>query len=241
LIDLHGRLVGINTAIFSQGGGNIGIGFAIPINLAMRVTEQLLDTGTVQRGFFGISVQDLTPALVAAFGLEKNRGAVITNVVDNSPAADAGLQAGDILVRIDDKEIRNEADVHNQVGLLPVGEHVGLQILRGGERVALRIKVASRTQESDLSAQGNKRLAGVSIGEIPADNRFDKRLQGIYVVGVARGSLAWRSGLRQGDIITSVNHHNIEDVQTFVRQVDGRDEPLLLRILRADSALFIVI
>lgn len=241
LVNLNGDLVGINTAIFSRSGGNIGIGFAIPINLAMQIAEQLLKTGTVKRGFFGISVQDLNPSLVDAFGLDKNRGAVITNVIKGSPSEEAGLQPGDIVININSREIKNASDVRNQVGLLPVGNYVVLDILRGGKKLAVKVQVSSNQQDINLPTKGNKRLAGVSIDEISADSRYYNRLKGVSVAAVERGSLAWRSGLRQGDIITSVNHYEVEDVQTFINLINGKDQPLLLRIIRGNSAAFIVI
>lgn len=242
LVNLRGELVGINNAIFSQSGGNVGIGFAIPINFAMQITEQLLKTGKVIRGFLGVSVQDLNASLVEAFGLQQNRGAVITNVIEGSAAANAELKPGDIIIKINNRDIKNSADVRNQIGLLPVDASVVVDILRGGKQLSVRVKVASKEHDSSSPAQGNKRLAGVSVGEISADSRYYKTIQGISVVEVQRGSLSWRSGLRKGDIITSVNRSQVADVQTFVKLVDGKqDQALLLRIVRGNTAAFIVI
>jgi len=241
LVNLRGELVGINTAIFSQSGGNIGIGFAIPINLAMQIAEQLLENGKVQRGFLGISAQDLTPALAEAFGLNQNKGAVITSVDDDSPAGKAGLQPGDILLKINGRDVKNAGDVRNSFGLLTVGEQVVFDILRAGKNKKISTIVTAAKEEVSLPVAINKRLEGVTINEIKEDYQYYGKIGGVYVVEVDRGSPAWRSGLRKGDIITSVNRQTVKDVPIFLKLVNGKDGPLLLRILRGNAAAFIVI
>ncbi len=241
LVNLRGELVGINTAIFSQSGGNIGIGFAIPINLAMQIAEQLLENGKVQRGFLGISAQDLTPALAEAFGLNQNKGAVITSVDEDSPAGKAGLQPGDILVKINGRDVKNAGDVRNSFGLLTVGEQVVFDILRAGKNKKISTIVTAAKEEVSLPVAINKRLEGVTINEIKEDYQYYGKIGGVYVVEVDRGSPAWRSGLRKGDIITSVNRQTVKDVPIFLKLVNGKDGPLLLRILRGNAAAFIVI
>lgn len=241
LVNLRGELVGINTALFSQGGGNIGIGFAIPINLAMQITEQLLESGKVQRGFLGISTQDLTPILAEAFGLNQNKGAVITSVDDDSPAGKAGLQPGDILLKINGRDVKNASDVRNRFGLLAVGEQVVFDILRGGQSKKITTTVTVEKEDVSSAQVINTRLEGVIISELGSDHPYFGKVEGIHVVNVQRGSAAWRSGLRKGDVITSVNRQTIKDVQMFLKQVGGKEEPLLLRILRGNAAAFIVI
>ena len=243
LVDLRGELVGINTAIYSQSGGNIGIGFAIPINLAIQIMEQLLENGQVQRGFLGISAQDLTPALIEAFGLTQNNGAVITSVDENSPAGKAGLQPGDILIKINDRDIKNASEVRNRFGLLTVGDQVDFDILRGGKskKITTTVTAAKEDNSSLAPVAVNTRLEGVTINEIGNDHPYYGQVEGIYVVNVERGSPAWRSGLRQGDVITSANRQLVKDVPTFLNLVNGKNEPLLLRILRGNAAAFIVI
>jgi len=241
LVNLRGELVGINTALFSQGGGNIGIGFAIPINLAMQITEQLLENGKVQRGFLGISTQDLNPALIEAFGLKQKKGAVITSVVEDSPAGKAGLQPGDILIKINGRDVKNASDVRNRFGLLAVGEQVVFDILRGGQSKKITTTVTAEKEEVSSPQATNKRLDGVIISELGSDHRYFGKVEGIHVVDVQRGSPAWRSGLRKGDVITSVNRQTVKDVQMFLKKVGGKEESLLLRILRGNAAAFIVI
>jgi len=241
LVDLRGELVGINTAIFSQGGGNIGIGFAIPINLAMQIMEQLVESGQVQRGFLGISTQDLTPALVEAFGLKHKKGAVITSVDEDSPAGKAGLQPGDILLKINGRDVKNAGDVRNRFGLLTIGEQVAFDILRAGENKKITTIVTAAKEEISSPVAINKRLEGVTINEVGEDHRYYGKVKGVYVIDVLRGSPAWRSGLRKGDVITSVNRQTVKDVAIFLKFVNGKDGPLLLRILRGNAAAFIVI
>ncbi|MCH8162692.1 MAG: DegQ family serine endoprotease [Proteobacteria bacterium] len=241
LVNLRGELVGINTALFSQGGGNIGIGFAIPINLAMQITEQLLKNGKVQRGFLGVSTQDLNPALIEAFGLKQKKGAVITSVVEDSPAGEAGLQPGDILIKINGRDVKNASDVRNRFGLLTVGEQVVFDILRGGQSKKITTTVTAEKEEVSSPQATNKRLDGVIISELGSDHRYFGKVEGIHVADVQRGSPAWRSGLRKGDVITSVNRQTVKDVQMFLKKVGGKEEPLLLRILRGNAAAFIVI
>jgi Do/DeqQ family serine protease len=241
LVNLRGELVGINTAIFSQSGGNIGIGFAIPINLAMQITEQLLEKGKVQRGFLGVSAQNLTPALVEAFGLKQNKGAVITRVDEGSPAGKAGLQPGDILLKINGRDVKNAGDVRNRFGLLAVGEQVIFDILRAGKSKKITTTVTAAKEQISSPVAINKRLEGVIVNELGEDHHYYGKIEGIYVVDVQRGSPAWRSGLRKGDVITSVNRQIVKDVPMFLKLVNGKDEPLLLRILRGSAAAFIVI
>ena len=241
LVNLNGELVGINTAIFSQHGGNIGIGFAIPINLALDIMEQLLETGQVQRGFLGIHAQDLSPDLAEAFGLERKTGAVITNVLKDSPAEKAGLVAGDIILKIDGKRVRNAGDVRNRIGLLKVGQKVSFDILRSGKPVSVTAEIAVSEKTAGLPAAVNPRLQGITVGELEQNHPLFGQIEGVTVITVETGSAAWRSGLRPGDVITSVNHVQVTDVQTFLSAVNNHNDALLLRIVRGNTAAFVVI
>ncbi|MGI9229271.1 MAG: DegQ family serine endoprotease [Gammaproteobacteria bacterium] len=242
LVNLKGELVGINTAIFSRSGGNIGIGFAIPINLALQISEQLLQTGTVSRGFVGVQVQDLDPDLAEAFGIGNNTGAAITNVLADSPAAQAGLQPGDIITAINDKPVQQAADVRNHIGLLPVGEEVEFAVLRDGKKRKLRTRVVAHTEFTAASPEAvNPRLKGLTLGEINESHPFYGKVSGVMVVDLEVNSAAWNGGLRPGDVITSVNREAVTDMQDFLRQVDNRQGALLLLVLRGNAAAFMVI
>ncbi len=241
LVNLRGELVGINTAIFSQSGGNIGIGFAIPINMAMQITEQLLETGAVERGFIGIQAQNLNADLAAAFGLENQQGAVINRVLPDSPAAAAGVEAGDIVVAINDKKMKNAREVRNYIGLLPVGEKLRLGILRDGKPKTFTVEVLPREAAAEQAASINPRLQGVSVSDIEEDHPHYGKLAGVVVTSLERGSPAARSGLRIGDIISSVNHKSVEGMQGFLEEVDKNKGALLLRVIRGNAAAFLVI
>ena len=241
LVNLRGELVGINTAIFSQSGGNIGIGFAIPINLALQITEQLLETGEVKRGFLGVSLQDISPALAEAFGLEQQSGAIINEVLDSSPASKAGLKIGDIVISIDGKKILNSNDVANRIGLLPVGEIIKFKVLRNGKQLEFIVTVDERTQISTEPKSINELLEGVSVGDIQQDSSYFGKVEGVIVANVARGSIAWRGGLRAGDVITSVNKSPVKTLQAFLKAVDRKEDSLLFLIFRGNAAAFIVL
>lgn len=241
LVNLRGDLVGINTAIFSQTGGNIGIGFAIPINLARHIMDQLVEKGAVERGFIGVQVQDLTPDLAEAFGLNNLNGAVINSVVPESPADQAGLQPGDIIVGISGKPVRNGHDAANQIGLKPVGDNIAFNLLRNGKQLKLTATVAANQEVGKVAKAVNPLLQGVVVREIDRDNPYYGRLPGVVVENVERGNYAWRSGLRSGDIITSVNHIVVHDMKEFLMISEKQQGNLLLRIVRGNTAAFLVI
>jgi len=241
LVNLHGELVGINTAIFSQSGGNIGIGFAIPINLALGIMEQLLESGEVKRGFIGVYAQDLDPDLAEAFGLSKQTGAVINRILEGSPAEKAGLMTGDIVIKIDGKRVRNASDVRNHIGLIRVGEEVTFEILRNGKQKTIKAEIAVAEEGNGSPAVVNKRLEGITIGDIKEDHPLFGSVEGVIIINIQRGSRPWRSGLRTGDIITSVNKKPVTNIEQFLKLADSEQDSLLLRIVRGNAAAFVVI
>ena len=241
LVNLRGELIGINTAIYSQSGGNIGIGFAIPINMASQVTEQLVKFGEVNRGFLGAEMQNLTPDLAAAFGLPSVHGAVLVNVIKGSPADHSGLRAGDVVTMINGKTVRDASDLRNQVALMRVGDSLTLETLRDGKPRSVAATVGARQTASSSNGVKNERLAGVSIGEIPEESPAYGRLLGVMVYEISPRSKAFAAGLREGDIITAVNRQAVEDVNSFVRVVGKLEGQLLLRVQRGNQGAFLVI
>ncbi|MFL2555399.1 MAG: DegQ family serine endoprotease [Gammaproteobacteria bacterium] len=245
LVNLRGELVGINTAIFSQSGASHGIGFAIPINLALRIAEQILETGEVKRGFLGVSIQDISPSLAEAFGLDKKNGALVNKVLKDSPADKAGMRAGDVVISIDGKKIRNANDVRNRIGLLPVGKKIKFKLLRDGKELELVVLVDENTKADKKSAITNQLLQGVTVGDIKKGNPYFGKVEGVMILGIKRNSRAWRSGLRTNDVITSVNKEPIKNLDEFLSAVDQKDKALmsgiLFRVIRGNAASFIVV
>ena len=242
LVNLRGELIGINTAIYSQSGGNVGIGFAIPTNMAHQIMLQLVSHGQVKRGYLGAQFQDLNVELAEAFGLRANTGAVVVDVTANSPAARAGLVAGDVITRINGRAITSAAELRNQIGLIRSGEKIDIGLLREG--VAARASLTIADRDEDVSASGqfrNERLADTTVGEIPQDSPAAGRLQGVMVYKLDRSSRAWRAGLRAGDIILSVNRQQTPSLSAFLAVVNQAQGALLLSVQRGTQSAYLVI
>ena len=247
LIDLDGRLVGINTAIIAPSGGNVGIGFAVPANMAGEVMEQLLEYGEVRRGRLGILIQDVTPDLAQALALGTDAGAVVTQVEPESPAEAAGLQAGDVIVGFNGETVEGSADLRNKVGLVRLGAEVEIELLRDGGREQLTATIGSAAGLSlsdGLSDQAGAvvdKLLGAEFRNLSADHRLYGDVEGVQVVRVEQGSPASRNGLRQGDIITAVNRRPVASVQALTSAVAEAESAIALNIIRDEGRLFIVI
>ncbi len=241
LVNLRGQVVGINTAILSQSGGNIGIGFAIPINMAKAVMAQLIRYGEVQRGQLGVQAQDLTPDLASAFGIKHPQGgAIVTEVVKGSPAAKAGMKSGDIISKVNGQVMRDSSDVRNTIGLLRVGQVVDIEVLRGGKPHTIHAKI-ERPKAQTVSGQHiYPSLEGVVLGNIVEGMPAYGKIKGVIVLQSDPGSPAWSAGLRKGDVIVQANHHDVDDLDTLQRAVD-HNTPLLLNVQRRDGALFILL
>ncbi len=245
LVNLRGELVGINTAIFSQSGGNIGIGFAIPVNNVRQVVDQLVKYGEVRRGFLGVELQDLNPDLAQAFGITQTEGAVIASVAQGSPADKAGLRQGDVVVAVNGRTVRSAFDVRNQIGLTRAGEKVELEVVREGSRKKITTKVSERESEQ-ASAGGatgvrNPVLAGATFSDIPDSIPEYEGESGVFVADVERGSRAWRSGLRPGDLITSVQRQRVRNLDQFLELVQAESGQLLVGVRRGNGAAFMVL
>ncbi|MCW8841166.1 MAG: DegQ family serine endoprotease [Gammaproteobacteria bacterium] len=240
LVNLRGELVGVNTAILSKSGGNVGIGFAIPINMAREIMAQLIEHGAVQRGTLGAQAQDLTPELATAFGIEETgQGAVVTQVSSGSPADKAGLRAGDVIVRINERPVKDAADVRNRIGLLRIGEKVQMQILRDGKPRTLRAVVEEPELVSIEGEQLHPRLAGAVLANV-AEETVKGRVEGVAVADVAPGSPAMQAGLRKGDLIAQANRQSVTDLNSLKAAISGSDT-LLLNIQRRGGALFLLL
>jgi serine protease Do/serine protease DegQ len=244
LVNLRGELVGIPSQILSRSGGNIGIGFAIPVNLAKTVMSQLIQYGSVERGRIGVGGQDLDPALAKAFGLSTTRGAVITQVLPGSPADKAGLKSEDIILKVNGREISSFGQLRNIVGLMRVGEKVDLDVLRNGKprTVSVIIGKADEAASADgISGGLHPALAGATFAALDAEAAKRARAEGIQVTEVEAGSPAARAGLRPGDVILSVNRQPTQTIEQFSKLASPKAGELLLHIQRGAGALFLII
>lgn len=241
LVNLRGELIGINTAIYSQSGGNIGIGFAIPINMARQIMDQLVERGEVRRGFLGAQMQDLNPELAEAFGLSVNEAAVLVDVIEGAPAAKAGLAAGDVVTHVNGRRVTSAAELRTRVGLSAIGAKVDLTYLRDGSERHASVVVGDREDGATQAKFRNERFADTSVGEIPEDSPAYGRVQGVMAYKVGRNSPAWAAGLRDGDIITSVNRQPTPSVPVFLEVVNRIGGQLLLGVLRGNQAAYMVI
>ena len=239
LVNMSGEVVGINTAIVSRGGGNVGIGFAIPINMARGIISQLQTTGSVTRGWLGVTIQDLTPELADYYGLEGVKGAIVGDVFEGDPADKAGIQPKDVIVEVEGKTIENSRDLSRVIAATQVGEKVTVTVLRNGKERTFRIKIAKRTDDKETLAKKDVEEGG-ALGMVVSPltpelaRRFDiSEGDGIVVVGVDAQSEADKAGIREGDLILEINHklvRNIEDYQQYIEEVaEGETVSLLIR------------
>lgn len=229
LINLKGELVGINSAIFTPSGGNVGIGFAIPAAMAQSVMSQLAEYGEVRRGTLGIYVQNLTSDLAGALGLENGSGVLVAEVDTGSSADRAGVKAGDVITSIGEYEVKSAQEFHNYEGQFPVDEKVRLVFVRDGKEKSARLEVQplKRLAGADL----NFRLQGAVFEEIPLKMRSE-RLRGVLITELEPDSRLARRGLRPGDIIVGSNRNRIRDLDEFEEVISSVNGSLYLEVLR---------
>lgn len=229
LVNLRGELVGINTAIFSPSGGNIGIGFAIPSDLAQEVMGQLLAHGEVRRGSIGVEAQDITPGIARSLGLDSRRGALVARVYPDTPAARAGVRSGDVIVDIDGRRIDNAQALSNLEGLLPVGRALPLTLRRDGSGHVVDITLSARPSlNGNLLGRG---FQGAMLGE-PGDRQRARGVRGVLVNEVAPNSPAFSRGLRPGDLILAVGPREVDGLQALEAAVAATPGQLSLNVLR---------
>ena len=243
LVNLKGELVGINTAIYAgRVGGNIGIGFAIPINMAQRIMDQLLTHGEIQRGRIGVQIQDLTPEFAEALGTTHQRGALVAQVLPGTPAEEAGILAGDVIVGMNDESVIGATDLRNKVGLLRVGDAVRLSIVRDGETMTIELAVGERGEVTLSAGSQIPQLEGVALGPLTPDSPlYDELKEGVVVMSVEVDTPAWNAGLREGDVIVEVNRQEVKDSDDILAVLEGSTPPLLLNVRRGEGARFILI
>ncbi|MFN3234017.1 MAG: Do family serine endopeptidase [Gammaproteobacteria bacterium] len=242
LVTHNGKLVGMNTAMLSDTGGNIGIGFSIPANMLNNVVKQLLKYGKVERGVVGVMVQTLTPDLATALQQPKQKGAVVTQLAPNSPAKKAGIQTGDIITAVNGTEISTSAQLVNSVGFMRTGSTVSLQVLRHGKPMTFKPKIITIKSLTALSQKDNPYFFGVGLQNFNQYSATQGNVNGVLVIGVLPDSNAWSAGLRPGDVIISANQSSTKDTNTLEKIAhNNHSESLLLNVIRGHGAIFIAI
>lgn len=243
LVNSKGELVGINTAILSPiGGGNIGIGFAIPINMVKDVVQQLLKFGSIHRGLMGVFVQPLTPELAQAMGFSENfQGALVAQVNDHSPASKAGIKPGDVITEINNTRITQASQVKTAVSLLRAGSHAKLKVNRNGKDLVLDAVVTDLKQHEQQLQSHNPFLYGLTLKNFEQDSPIHGHIIGVQVMGAAENSAGWRAGVRPGDVIISAQKTTTPDVKSLQEQAQKQKDRLLVQVLRGPGALFLLI
>lgn len=240
LVNLRGELIGINTAIFSRGGGSVGIGFSIPIDMAGTLMSQLVKFGDIQRGLLGVAMQDLTPQLAEAFNLKGKNGAVVSEVIEGSAAAEIGMTSGDVIVGFNEYAVENGADLRNAVGLLRAGETGVVQYYRNGELKINEVKIRGADEIANLQAEKalNERLQGAAFENVSA---WGGRQRGVRIESIEANSPVSETGLKQGDVIVSVNNNRVASIDEL-GQVTAREQgALLIRIIRDGRTIALIV
>jgi serine protease Do/serine protease DegQ len=237
LVDLRGDLIGINTAIIGPSGANVGIGFAVPVNMVRAVMTQIVRFGEVRRGRLGIDFEDLTPDAAAKLKLKSADGAVVSNVQAESPADKAGLRRGDLVLAFNGRPVKSGPDLRNRLGLTPVGEDVELTVLRGGQQLAIKVQIAAPQTASTAEGQVVPQLAGLKIANVDRSKPQAPRVEGVLVVGIETGSVAAGYGLRPGDIIAVINRQRVRNINEFLAAVRTIDRAFQMSVVRGDFVL----
>jgi serine protease Do/serine protease DegQ len=226
----------MNTAILAPNGGNVGIGFAIPSNMAIQLMESLVQHGEVRRGLLGVSTQDLTPELIKAFNLKGQYGAVVSRIDSGSPAEKAGIEPGDIILAVNGQEIRNgTSQIRTQIGLLQIGDSVNLDIMRGDERKTVTATIGKPKRPQISGDKLHPTLNGAILG-----GTTKEQVEGVLIEKVEPTSKLWKTGLRAGDIIVNANRYRVKNLDEL-KQVVNPQAPLLINLQRGGEGFFVVL
>ena len=246
LINLRGEVIGINTAIFSRTGGNMGIGFAIPINLVKEVLPQLRGKGKVTRGFLGVLIQKVTPEIAESLGMDKGYGALVANVTKDGPADKAGVKVGDVIVEFDGKEVKDSSDLPFIVARTPVDKRTRMKVLRDKKEVTLTVAVGELKDEEVVASAPEKGELGLSVQRLTpqmAESLGLDKTEGVVVTAVEPGSAADEAGIRRGDVIMEVDRKPIRNLDEYKKAVAGirKGRGVLFLVRRGDSTLFLAL
>jgi serine protease Do len=249
LLDLDGKVVGINTAIISRSGGNMGIGLAIPVNMAKAVYEQLITDGKVVRGYMGVTLQKLTPELAENFGLEDSKGAIITKVMEDSPAEEAGIEFEDIVIEFQGKQVEDSKDLMKRVAMLTPGTKVELVVWRDGKKKKLTIELGERPSRDELTLDDKPTTVddlGLDVKDLSdelASRLGYKDLEGVVVVEVRRGSVAQQKGIEPGMLIIKVGRVEVSNTRDFYREIKkiNKGETVVLLVTDGERKRFVTL
>ena len=247
LINMAGQVIAINSAIFSRGGGNIGIGFAIPVNMARRIVPQLKEHGRVTRGWLGVLIQPVTSDIAESLDLPEAAGALVAKVFEDSPAEEAGIEIGDVIVSFDGQKVEKSADLPSIVANTPVGKRVDVEVVRKARTKIIVVEIAKLDDEEEEVATAKADELGLSIQditpELAREFKLDRGDKGVVVTRVKRASPAAEAGIRPGDIIETVGNVPISNAADFRERVEERDEGegVLVLVRRGEQTLFRVI
>ncbi|MDX7988579.1 Do family serine endopeptidase [Xenorhabdus sp. 12] len=236
LINLKGELIGINTAIIAPGGGNVGIGFAIPSNMAKSLSAQLIATGEVKRGLLGIKGREMNADIANAFGIDAQQGAFVSEVVPKSAAAKAGIKAGDVLVSFDGKKIGSFAELRAKVGTTTPGKEIKIGLLRNGKPITVSVTLDNNDGQSTKAEKLSTALQGATLS-----NATVKETQGIKVDSVAQNSLADRYGLQKNDLIVGANNTRVRTINELRKIIDNKPPVVALNIIRGDTNIYLLL
>src|SRR3990170_2329553 len=243
LINLRGEVVGINTAIFSRSGGNIGIGFAIPTNLVKELLPNLKDNGKVVRGYLGVTIQKITPEIAESLGMKQSSGALVADVAKAGPAERAGIKTGDVIVEFNGKEIKDSGELPLQAARTAPGKQAQLKILRNGKELTLPLTVGEFNEREVVAAAENGGL-GLAVQPVTASMAAElgpERAEGLVVTSVKPGSAANEAGLQRGDVIAEINRRPVRNLSDYNRAAEKTEigKSLLFLVRRGEGSLFL--
>ena len=246
LINLRGEVIGINTAIFSRTGGNIGIGFAIPINLVKELLPQLRGKGKVTRGYLGVLIQKVTPEIGESLGMEKSYGALVANISKDGPADKAGVKVGDVIVEFDGKEVKDSGDLPIIVARTPVDKKVRMKVLRDKKEIALNVAVGELKEEEVVAAVPEKGELGLTVQRLTpqmAESLGLEKSEGVVITSVEAGSAGDEAGIRRGDIVLEVDRKAVRNVDEYKKAIAGsrKGRGVLFLVRRGDSTIFLAL
>ncbi|NOY65767.1 MAG: DegQ family serine endoprotease [Nitrospirae bacterium] len=249
LVNTKGELVGINTAIFSTSGGYMGIGFAIPSNMAKAVMKSIIKYGKVIRGWLGVTIQDLTPEIAEHFDIKEEKGSLVTDVVKDSPADKAGFRRGDLIIEFDGKPVKDSTSLRNMVANTPPGKRVQVKVIREGKERILNVTLGEFPEEETISSAATAEenvLRGVHVQELTPDLReslgIPEKVQGVVVTGVEEDSPAYEV-LKRNDVIQEINRESIKSIKDYKKTVSKlkKGESVLLLVYRGGGYIYITI